>query len=499
MGFLNGALIGVIYSIEGIFWGIFAGLIPFCMVILKKEKKDSYIWGYAIGYYGISLHWMYALAARLPVSYGTGAAVMTAAILLLTLILSFLFWLVFYPISYVLKGNSWDLLKIAFFYMAAEWLPGVLPFVSFPWFRLGTVITPYEAAIQTASLFGSLYLSFFIVLVNGLIAWILCSGKADMGFLTAAILITASLFYGEFRLKVPIQSGEAREFSVLLVQGSHGGMEKWNMSETELFEEYLRITKETPLKNISLIVWPETAVPVRLSKEKSMAGRLKALCRETGSEILMGALDGDETAYNTMYHITPSGVSSTVYHKQVLVPFGEYLPMAGMLKKILPDLAAFLEKNSFEPGTESILFSTKAGDAGGIICYESIFPQIARNAVKAGAEYLVIVSNDSWFGTSAALKEHHAHAILRAVEQNRYVLRSSNTGVTSAISNKGQILKKAPLLKAAAIKTTAQPLTTKTLYCQTGNIIILPAILLWLIGIVKKLRYFLCKPKHQHS
>lgn len=485
-GMLNGLFVGWLYGSD---WGwqlIFFALTPLLLSLLSGKGQNHFLWGYGLGYYWMGMHWLYSLVPRIPASPVSAVILLTIGILIIGVCLTFLLWAAFLPLPGVLKGNGFDLIKIAAFYLLGEWLPGILPIFPFPWFRLGTVISPFPAALQGASVFGSLYLAFWIVLINGFFAWVLMGKKADRGFYLIVVLILSHLVYGEFVLEGEEEVNQW--FPVLLVQGGHGGMEKWNMSDEELCSEYLQITEQEIREGTRLVVWPETAIPVNLPSERGMLRKLERLCREKNTEIITGAFDDKEgETYNAMYHITNGGLSGQVYYKQILVPFGEYLPFDAALQILSPGLSSFVKDNAFRKGEETTIFTTGAGRAGGIICYESVFPRIARNAVKEGAEFLMIVSNDSWFGTSAALKEHHAHGILRAVEENRYLVRASNTGVTSIIDNRGRVQIQAPLMEEAAVSGTVLALTKRTGYSYYGDIIVIPALLLWILGFYRAL------------
>ena len=181
----------------------------------------------------------------------------------------------------------------------------------------------------------------------------------------------------------------------------------------------------------------------------------------------------DGKTYNTLSLVNRDGtLHGNVYHKRHLVPFGEYVPMKPVIDTLLPFMSELVLMNEFTPGTDSKVFDTEHGKLGALICFDSIYEELARDATKDGAEILIISTNDSWFDDSIALYQHNAQAVLRAMENGRYVLRCANTGISSVITDKGDVIASlAPNVEG--VITEEVPLYGyETLYTRIGNLFV---------------------------
>lgn len=473
-GLLNGIITGLVYSIEEIWWCIFFCMIPFTGILLIRRNISGFIMGYGMGYHATGLAFLLKLSSMLPLPRYTAYLLMATAVLLASLILTFFMWLVFWLFVKRKKRTKIDIFLVAGLYILAEWLQGMIPVFAFPWFRLATVVAGEPIFLQGASLLGVLFVDFLIVLWNAMLARVIIRRRAEVGVVAALALIVGVLLYGEVRLhgtevdeeayrqgKVTWSEAESSGMvqsevgqmgtrkRVMLVQGNHEGREKWGMEIEDILADYKQIIEEHMDEDIALIVMPETALPYAIEEDEETRRWLLQLCREYDVELLVGAIEktgGFETdaSYNAVYHVTSEGIRQPAYRKQILVPFGEYLPFASLVETLCPWLMEFMTGNVFEAGNEEIIFDTKVGRIGTLICFESVFSEAAYETVDEGAELLVIVSNDAWFEGTPAMRQHHAHAIIRAVETDRYILRAGNTGITSVIDNRGRVIEKIP-------------------------------------------------------
>ena len=445
LGLLNGIAAGLVYATEELWFGILFCLVPFAGILLTRTRSSGFLIGYGMGYYMTGISFLYALADVVPLPVYTSYALMTLAVLLISAYLTLLLWLAFYPFRYIRRGSRLAIFWIAGFYVLGEWLQEISPLASFPWFRLAVAAVPCPLLIQGASLAGSLLVSFFLVLCNAWLARLIIKRRIDMGMIIAVLLTVLLLLYGEVRLYEREDSGA----SVLVVQGNHEGSEKWTLELEDILADYERLiyeyasAAESAGKRAELVVLPETALPYAAAEYSSTRETLISICRELSTELLLGAIeqekrDEETVSYNAVYHVTEGGFAEKTYRKRVLVPFGEYLPFAELMDRFCPWVEEFMTGNYFEAGSEQNCFETGVGEIGALICYESIFPAEAQGAVLSGAELLTVVSNDSWFQGLPAMQEHYAHAALRAVETDRYVIRAGNTGISGIIDNRGR-------------------------------------------------------------
>ena len=495
MSLISGVMTGIAFSWDKVWWIVFFSLIPFCEVLFKEEKWKKCIFGFTLGNYMISISWLYALLPALP-DQRAGVFLLFLAIFLISILLGILFLIAFLPFTYLRTKSSIDIFLVALFYILGEWFQEKISIISFPWVRLAVTVTPWKAFIQSASVGGSLFVSFLTVLINGILAWEWQQRKEEkkkihleVGKWVAVILVIGNIVFGYSRLFIG-ESSDRKEVDVggvILIQGNHSGMQKWNMTTEEIFKDYLALSIQGLEKeeNIKLILWPETAVPIVLKEESKEVELLTQICQKYQTEFLIGGIyQKGEKQYNAMFAIGEKGLFKEIYTKQILVPFGEYLPYDWLLEKIMPNWVEEWKKELvLKPGEKVEMIPTSEGVAGGIICYESIFSETARNAVKRGAEFFALISNDSWFGSSAALKQHHAQAILRAVEQKREVMRVSNTGISSFISKYGIVEKTAPILERMYLAGEIEKEEEKTVYFVLGDVIAWGGVIVWGIGI----------------
>jgi apolipoprotein N-acyltransferase len=224
--------------------------------------------------------------------------------------------------------------------------------------------------------------------------------------------------------------------------------EKWDSSRSiQVLRTIEKVTLATSRAGKpDFIVWPESVVPYALYRDPNVAPWLESVAQVTNKPILLGTVytrmsGGVESWYNGATLVDPvTGVSPEVYAKRKLVPFGEYIPLRpvlGWLDKIVPIAGDFF------PGSDSKPFSVPVGDGhllvGVLICYEDIFPSLARESVQSGAEVLAVLTNNAWYGEGGAAYQHATHSVLRAVETRRPVIRCGHGGWSGWIDEFGNI------------------------------------------------------------
>jgi len=228
--------------------------------------------------------------------------------------------------------------------------------------------------------------------------------------------------------------------------------------------------------DIDICVLPETAIPGSITKGGSLYGRLYNLAEENGATLFAGAIYFDENTenrYNAIAAFDKNCGFIQPYGKRHLVPFGEYLPIEDILTKVFPFITNIsLFDSVLTPGESSNIMAVNGVNYGGLVCFDSIFPELARKSVNDGAEILLIATNDSWFRDSPAIYQHNAQAVLRAVENNRYVIRAANTGVSSFISPVGEILRQSNILQREVLTEGVRAVKNKTVYTVCGDIIL---------------------------
>jgi apolipoprotein N-acyltransferase len=371
-----------------------------------------------------------------------------------------------------------------------------------PWGLLGYSQYRQIEIIQIADHMGVYGVSFLIVLVNVALAeflsWLMPYFRnfrpARLPWelaAMAALLVTLSWQYGLVTLsETPFSDVPRSSITVGVVQPNVDQAVKWDTAyREETLARFDRLTEKLA-RATDLVVWPEAATPFVFEREPVYQLQLMALANRAQAPILFGSpalrFYPDRRPYlmNSAYLLAPDGQLLGRYDKHHLVPFGEYIPFKSSLLSFLDKLVEGI--GDFEPGTGPTVLtlppkpkSATAGTAGttlrpinfGVaICYEVIFPNLVRQFAANGAEFLVTVTNDAWFGPSAAASQHFSMVVFRSVENHLAFARSANTGISGFIDPFGRIVEATPIFTEQAVKATMQVWRPYTFYSRHGDV-----------------------------
>jgi len=356
-----------------------------------------------------------------------------------------------------------------------EWVRGWL-LSGFPWLQAG--YAQIDAPLAGYVPLGGVHAATFAVAASAALAVLVILNRARY----AALTVLAALWLsGALLTRSEWTDPAGPRFEAALVQGNVAQAIKWRPSERErTLERYLSLS-EPYWRRAAVLVWPETAVPAFRHRVGDFLGRLDALARETGTDVLLGlpVLDDDgERYYNSVIGL---GASPGVYHKRHLVPFGEFMPLQGILGGVLDFLD--IPMSSFSAGAgDQPLVHAGGWPVGISICYEDAFGAEVRDTVPAAA-FLVNVSNDAWFGDSLAPHQHLEIARMRALETGRYLLRATNTGISAIIDPRGRIVTRAAQFEPAAIAAVVEPRAGATPYVRIGDWPLIGACMLAALGL----------------
>jgi apolipoprotein N-acyltransferase len=293
------------------------------------------------------------------------------------------------------------------------------------------------------------------------------------------LILALTITYGFFKLNQNRESGRLR---ISVVQGNIPQSIKWqDYAKEQILEQYLSLSREVLSDNPELIIWPEAALPGVLDQDEHLKEKLEAFVGKCGVPLLAGAVYSDKGAYyNSAILISGNGEITNRYDKLHLVPFGEYIPIKtifGFLETVVPigDCVSGKEYTVFSLNREvagSLSRTTEKQpqtddrvDFSVLICFEDIFPQISRRFVKKGADFLVNITNDAWFGDTSSPYQHLQASVFRAVENRVYLVRAANTGISGFIAPHGKVY---PLIDSNSGKQTFASGS------QTRNIILAP-------------------------
>lgn len=499
LALLSGVLLTCSMPGSGSLWPlVFIALIPLFYVIFKStgKKKIAYILFAGLVHYCSQIYW---ISGVLSTFGGLPSIVGYVAVLGLGFYMS-IYLLIFAKLcpKYInhLGGALW---LIPALWVGLDWLRAHL-LTGFPWMDLGYALAFSPKLIQVADVFGHYGLTFIVVQTNVVLFFVLrrfafVNNIKDSNFtlpkLSLGIYCLLMVFVGVYnvqsRANMISQLADAHKEDIAIVQGNVDQNHKWSPEYRDAtLQKYLGLTQEIRRQGpLALVVWPETALP--FYPEQSSLTRVLEKAVEIGEfSLLTGApwyerLTHKNIAYYNSAQLLASDrgfVSS--YYKTHLVPFGEYVP----LRKFLPFLEPLVESvGDFRPGSVENPLEWGRMSLGVLICFESVFPDIARNWSSNGANLLVNLTNDAWYGRSSAPHHSLAMTVLRAVETRRSVVRAANTGISAIIEPTGDIVVESPLFENWVGRARVPLFLYKTFYVGWGYLfapLCLCIVALWL-------------------
>jgi apolipoprotein N-acyltransferase len=374
-----------------------------------------------------------------------------------------------------------------------EWSRTFFP-AAFPWGFVG--YSQYEVLpiVQIADVAGIYGVSALIVLVNAGLVELLRDGvprHASLAIALAAV-VASVLGYGVMRLG-QVRALDGPSLRIGLVQGNISQEQKWRPGLDEsILARHVTLTASAIRRGAKLVVWPEAAVPFFFNQDRRTEN-LRAFARSAGVTLLVGApgyeqRDGDvPRQYNQAWMVKPDGEIAGPYDKIRLVPFGEYVPWGGLFGLVQKAVEGI---GDFGFGTSYVVFdgpsaagSTEPTRVSALICYEAIFPDLTRHFAQNGAQLLVNVSNDAWYGRTAAPSQLLAMIAVRAVENRIPLVRATNTGVSAVVAPDGSISAETPLFEEAVIVEDVKIVRGASLYTLLGDWLVYASIFL-LTGLV---------------
>ncbi|MDD5044011.1 MAG: apolipoprotein N-acyltransferase [Candidatus Omnitrophica bacterium] len=460
--------------------------LPLFSALRDKKALTRFLWAYLTGvifFFG-TMYWLVHVTL----------AGMIALVLYLALFFG-VFGLFFSP----RLATAGTLFFLPAAWVLLEYVRGHL-LTGLGWVLLGHSQYTDLAMVQISDITGAYGVSFLIILVNVSIWQIINRGKGVRGreLLVAAACLALTLGYGVFRLHQKI---DGKKLRISVIQGNIPQELKWVRNEKEtILEKHLALSMEASGENPDLILWSETSLPVVLEDEKELLSAVSSGVRKLQRPVLTGTVRREkEDYYNSAVLFSPDGKIIRHYDKIHLVPFGEYIP----LRKPFVFLERLAPIGDFTAGKDYTLFEVRnsAGTQNKfavLICFEDIFPELARRFRQKGAEFLVNVTNDAWFGKTSAPFQHLQSSVFRAIENRVPVARSANTGVSGFISNQGRILSlvknkrgENTYISGYATQEIEIPADKRsTFYTRFGDIFVLLCLLIFIYGII------ILRPKH---
>lgn len=456
-------------------WLAWIALAPFAYFVLKAKSWKSLLWGSFfcgfLSYMGL-LYWVYPTmrAGAVPAPFAVLGLLLLCALMSLDFILigSFGFFV-------RRTGTGVFPLLFASAWACMEWIKVSinLKAISFPWFILAYSQWQHPEFMQIASITGSYGLSWVLCFSGALLAASFIGRKPIykkiLGVIPAVIMAAGLFSYGKAAISPEGQDVKTVKIETAILQPCISLYDKWDNAKADSIKSTLS-SMVASAHGKELVVWPENALPGWID-DPQYSLWLDGLSKVYKSSHIVGSVSRGDGKRVAAFLISPEGEVSD-YHKRVLVPFGEYVPMRAVLGKFIGTVAMLGE---FKPGMIKQRFMPFKGlKIAPTICYESIFPFLYFSDASRGADMFVNITNDGWYLDTSAPYQHLAALTFRAAETRRPILRAANNGISAVINSRGVIEKSMPLNELGVLEASVeipldQPLSV---YVQYGNIFV---------------------------
>lgn len=451
---------------------LYMGLLRSCSVQLAIWRG----WLFGVGMFGTGISWVYVSIHDHGNASAALALSLTALFCASLALLHALF--AWFYVRFLRQLMAGMLLGFPALWVLFEWLRSWL-LTGFPWLYIGysTLDTWAEGWVPVIGVFGVSLLCAF----SASCLYLAYMRRHVQAYLVYATMI-ASLWLIGWQLQEAkwVAPASATPLSVGIVQPNIPQELKW---QREYYEPTLALYQSMtePLLGHDIVLWPESAIPNYYQRAREFLLPLARQGFEQGTALVTGVpwrAEGETTYHNS---IVALGNGSGVYHKQRLVPFGEYVPLESWLRGLISFFN--LPMSSFSPGpADQLPLLVHDFRLSPFICYEIVYPELVRQYARQ-ADLMLTISNDSWFGSSIGPLQHLQMARMRALENGRYLIRATNNGVSAIIDERGKVLTRSPQFERMTLIGNAQVMLGETPFSRIGS---MPIILLCcvMLGIV---------------
>ncbi len=475
-------------------WLAWIALVPLFVLVSNLRPRNAFIYTFIASFvlYATSLFWLY----RAIHGFG-GLSIPTSISVMFLLFLIISSTTALGPFFARLIQTRWRgelIVLLPVCWTAIELFGNYFPFGGFPWSNVAMGQYKNLPIIQVVDLVGVYGLIFAIIWVNVYISELLLRlGGARVRFLLPKTIVTALLLMGIVGYGfISLDSIEERyprsgSIQVGMIQGNIPQAEKWMRDKAV---RNLDVHRHGVLKlkdHVDLVIWPEASFPWPLKDSISEIDPINLGFPDgylgVTPYVMFGAIveRSDDLYHNSAILFDAEGNVRGVHHKSHLVPFGEYVPYKKALffaRKLTEPIGNFIQGASTQP-----LFIEDAR-LGVVICYEDAFPEVSRALSKSGANLLVNLTNDAWYGRTSAPYQHLALSVFRAVENRRTFLRATNTGVSAVISPSGFVEMQSGIFEPAILVVNARLVDKVSSYTMLGDWFAIACVIYMLIGII---------------
>ncbi len=478
----SGLLLAAAFPRPDLYPLAWVALIPLLLVMKQRPFAAGFVCGAT--FFGTVLYWLNIVMTTYG---GLNLFLSLIAYLLLIAYLACFFalssWL---ACAFEKQYRLPYLLTLPVLWVALEYLRALL-LTGFPWALLGYSQQNFSQAIQSSDVTGVYGVSLLLVTVNCALAWIFQQPRSRFAWLGLAgtlMMSTTHLGYGAWREGQSLDQRED-QLKVSLIQGNIDQAIKWDPQYRQAtINKYLQLSEQAAVAGTDLLIWPEAATPFYLQESTSSSEQVRQVPAQHNSYLLVGSPafhqqeNGEISYFNSAYLYSPQGEQLGRSDKIHLVPFGEYVPLGKLL--------SFVNKlvfgvGDFTPGTVTPL-PLNGHSIGVLICYEVIFPELARDYVRQGSSLLVNLTNDAWFGRSSAPYQHLAMARFRAIENRVWMARAANTGISAFIAPSGKVTAASPLFEEIQLSRLVGLGSEPTFYTRYGPLMAQACLVLSILG-----------------
>ena len=490
LALISGVLFALAFPNAGVAWLIFIALVP---LLAALARARSWRESFALGWASQTAAWLIMVPWVVRVMSHYGGLPMAVGVLLfvaMSLLLGLYGGFFAFAVWRIAPGERfarWLLVPLA--WAAVEYARTYL-LTGFPWDLIAASIVDYTPLVQFDRVAGPYALGVLILLPSTLIAWLAIARPRGMRrtLAIAGVAIVCFVWWatGVVAAKMFARPAGGATARAALLQPNISQEMRWNESNLiEIFRRMTAMTQDAVVAGAQIVVWPESTVPLSYGSTSFYRGAIEALSADHGIDVILGSVAEDEQAEGRLWNaafLVSGGQTVGHYDKIRLVPFGEYVPLRKMLFFARKLVRAVGE---FEFGTNDTPLAGRMR-YGPAICYEIVFPQIARQQVLHGAEVLVTITNDAWYDGTSAPRQHLNQARLRAVETDRYLLRAGTTGISAFVDPAGRIVEELAMNRQGIIYATFEARHSTTPYVRFGDWFAWVACVVVLIAMVKR-------------
>ncbi len=467
-----GVLSGLLFALAFPPWDLTVllplALVPWIALLSTEERRGRALVSgllFGMAFWCASVPWI----SYVVTVYGGQSRVMgVVCVALLALICAEWTAVLGWGVAAVAPAGSWKrLAAFPLLWMAAEHARSVI-YGGFPWNLTGWALARRPVWIQTASFWGVYGVGFAVAAVATLLAAFAVRRRPVFAAAAAAAVLALGVI-GALRLISPMETGP--RVRVRLIQPGLAEEDRRTPEKAaSAYRTVLARGDEAARAGADLIVFPESAFPMYWERSSRLREDLTRVSQECRCAVLFNDVtsEPDGRASNAARVLTPEGLAQGIYRKVHLVPFGEYVPLPRLFffaRQISQEIGEFL------PAETPVVLRSGALALGVGVCYEIIYPGLARRQTADGANLLATISNDSWYGRAGAQEQHFAGALLRAVENGRYLVRAAITGVSGIVDPRGRILAELAPNRAGTVDGTIALLQRRTFWTRSGYVL----------------------------